>query len=76
MTKLTKPITRECPRTTDRGREIILSLLPGDLLTFRPKGRRITFTLSIRAAYDLSAKLYARDVAMEKKAKRTKGRRT
>ena len=56
MTRLTKPVRRECARTTDRGREIVLSLLPGDLLTFRRKGARTTYTLTIEAAYHLAAK--------------------
>ena len=70
MTRLTKPVRRECARTTDRGREIVLSLLPGDLLTFRRKGARTTYTLTIEAAYHLAAKCYARAEEAAKKAKR------
>jgi hypothetical protein len=70
MTTLTKPVRRECARTSDRGRNLILELSPGDVIRLRRKGTRTVYVVSIGAVWSLAAKLYARDVAMEKKAKR------
>lgn len=39
-TKLTKPVVREALSTDRKGRTLIVSLEPGDILTFRPKGRK------------------------------------
>ena len=70
MTTLTKRVSRLCPRTTDRGREIVLTLLPGDLLTFRRKGTRTAYVVTIEAAYHLAAKCYAKAAQAEKLAAR------
>lgn len=45
-TKLTKPIEREL-LYTDRGRTVIISLEPGDLITFRQKGKRTRYSVSL-----------------------------
>lgn len=46
MTKLTKPITRELVYA-DRGRTILVTLEPPDLITYRFKGKRTRYTVSL-----------------------------
>ena len=57
-TLLTKPIRRETMRVTafagkHRGRTVIVSLEPGDLLSFRIKGTRDLRTVSLAACFNL-----------------------
>lgn len=45
-TLLTKPVKRELLSSTDRkGRKMIVTLEPGDLLSFRPKGSKRTVSV-------------------------------
>ena len=54
-TLLTKPIRRETLAVTDMaGRKQIISLEPGDMLTFRSKGKRMTYEVPIAACYNLA----------------------
>ena len=70
MTRLTKPIRRETVRTAVQGREIIVILQPGDLIAFRQKGCRKTYTTTIGACFWLAAKADAVEQAKIKKAER------
>ena len=45
-TKLIKPITRELIYT-DRGRTIIVTLEPGDVITYRFKGKKTKYSVSL-----------------------------
>lgn len=45
-TKLLKPITRELVYT-DRGRTIIVTLEPGDIITYRFKGKKTKYSVSL-----------------------------
>ena len=67
MTALTRVVSRVTlrPESRDAGRAIIVSLVPGDLLTFRLARGRKTWTLPVSAAYSLAIKLA---VAAEAKA--------
>ena len=54
-TILTKELSRECYRLTDRsGRPIMVSLAPGDILVFRSKGKRTRYELPIAVAYGMA----------------------
>ena len=56
MTDLTKRVKR---RTLNphRGRRIVVSLLPGDVLGFREERRRGEYLLSIAGAYEYAVRL-------------------
>ena len=45
-TKLLKPVERELTYT-DRGRVIIVTLEPGDVITYRFKGKRTRYSVSL-----------------------------
>ena len=69
MTDLTKRIKR---RTIGlhRGRRIVVSLHPGDVLSFREERTRKEFLLSIEGAYTYAVKLEVLRRRAEKAAKR------
>jgi hypothetical protein len=46
MTKLTKPITRELVKT-DHGRTVIVTIEPPDQITYRYKGKRTRYSVSL-----------------------------
>lgn len=50
-TELKKPVSR-VTTGTHRGRQLVISLLPGDVIEIREKGRRTRETLSIGGAFD------------------------
>jgi hypothetical protein len=58
-TKLTKPVRRETLSISSRGRKLIASLEPGDLLTFREKGRRGIYEVSLGHAFNLALIIHA-----------------
>ena len=66
MTKLLKEVLR-VSRVIHRGREVIVGLKPPDMLTFRLKGTRHVYLLSIIGAFNLAMKVEA--VAQVKKIK-------
>lgn len=54
-TLLTKDITRETLAVTDmKGRKMIVTLKAGDMLEFRPKGKRIRYEVPIAACYNMA----------------------
>lgn len=54
-TLLTKKISRETLAVTDHpGRKIIVTLEPGDMITFRAKGKRMTYEVPLAACYNLA----------------------
>lgn len=54
-TLLTKDVTRETLRVTDRkGVPIVVTLKAGDMLEFRGKGRRTTFEIPLQSAFYLA----------------------
>ena len=70
MTDLKKPVRR---RTIGlhRGRRIMVSLEPGDLLGFRQERRRQTEYVSIAAIYDFAIKIrVAHDRVQKRKARK------
>ena len=75
MTKLTtgKQVTRETA-AAHRGRPIMVTVGP-EILTFRLKGKRARFTLSIVGAFEHALKIEAYQQAKERKAKREERRR-
>jgi|GEM_PF-2608466 hypothetical protein len=58
MTKLLKPITRQTlavsPMGRYRNRPVAVTLKPGDLISFRIKGTRVNYEMSLQAAYVLA----------------------
>jgi len=69
MTDLTKRVKR---RTIGmhRGRRIVVSLHPGDVLGFREERTRTEFLLSVEGAYTYAVKLEVARRRAEKAAKR------
>ena len=47
MTKLKRPVSRETMHTAEQGRPIIVTLEPGDMISFRQKGRRKSWRTTI-----------------------------
>ena len=59
MTKIEREVRRESCRANWRGRPIIVSLMPGDILGFRAKGTRQTYKLPIYYCYIHAAEKHA-----------------
>ncbi len=53
-TLLTKSVKRLTASRDRKGRALVVSLEPGDYLSFRPKGKRKAFTVTINQAYLLA----------------------
>lgn len=64
-TPLTKTITRR-GLIPHRGRRMVVTLVPGDLIGVRPERTRTTFYLPIMAAYSVAVKMH---VAAQKAVK-------
>jgi len=69
-TKLRKPVVREVEDWNGRGKSMMVSLLPGGVVSFREKGTRKSFDITVGAAYIAAVK---RMVDLENAEKR-KGR--
>jgi len=73
MTLLHKAVKRET-RGLIQGRQLVITLEPGDMITIRQKGRRTRYTVTIEAVYALGAKMFARSeqkrIAEERKARK------
>ena len=71
MTSLDRTIRRECLTAfAENGRPLMLIVEPCGIITLRPKGMRKGYSITLRQAYDLGAKIEARRVQAEKQAKR------
>ena len=75
MTALNKLVKRECQRTSDRGRPVIVSLEPGDLLGFRLKGCRMTYRLTLGKCFLLAAQAHAQEQKRLRKLAREQRRK-
>lgn len=68
------PITKAVKRRTvapHRGRRIVVSLEPGDLIGFRAERTRRTFYVTAAACFDLAMKMHvAADRAAKRKGKK------
>lgn len=53
-TKLLKPVKREMLMGDDRGRPMIVTLEPGDMLTFRLKGKKTTYSVPLHSCFYLA----------------------
>lgn len=69
-TELKKSVSR-VTIGTHRGRKLVISLLPGDVIEIREKGRRTRETLSIAGAFDYAIiTRVSRDKFLKKQAKK------
>jgi hypothetical protein len=60
MTPLHKPVQRVCAFTKSRGRKLIVTLAPGDLIEIRElRGKPLTVT--VQAVWDLACRAEARE---------------
>jgi hypothetical protein len=66
MTSLRKTIKRECLRTSEQGRPIIVALEPGDVIALKQKGRRRWYRLPLSAVFWAALKAEAREMAKQK----------
>ena len=69
MTDLTKRVKRRT-NATYRGRRIVVSLIPGDVLGFREERTRREYLLSVSGAYTYAVMLEVERRKLEKAAKR------
>ena len=69
MTDLTKRVKRRT-NATYRGRRIVVSLMPGDVLGFREERTRREYLLSVSGAYTYAVMLEVERRKLEKAAKR------
>lgn len=72
MTKLTKPVRRETDSTVyeqGKHRPVIVSLEPPGLITFRLKGTRRTYRLTVDGCYLLAVKAHLEGLRREKRKK-------
>jgi hypothetical protein len=78
MTPLTRTIRRLTTRWKDHGRPRVVSLEPGDSITFRTKGTRKLYRTSLEACFWLAVRADARDqaraAAMARAERRGRGR--
>jgi hypothetical protein len=70
MTKLLKNVRRETGRVYDRGRSLIVTLEPGDVIGFRPKGTRKTWKTTLGACFLMAVKAQVDADRIAKKAAR------
>jgi hypothetical protein len=70
MIPLRKTVIRETTRARDAGRNIIVSLEPGDVIGFRLKGCRQTFRMPLQACYSVAVKLELKALREAKKVRR------
>lgn len=78
-TVLSKPTTRQTRGVyrvlyASKSREIIVTLLPGDIMEFREKGCRARFALPIESAFKFAVRMTAMRAAAEKKIKKAKAK--
>jgi len=53
-TKLNKPVRRQLQSTDRKGRALIISIEPGDILTFRPKGAKRKLSIYVGFCFQLA----------------------
>ncbi|MCJ7543678.1 MAG: hypothetical protein MUP47_03770 [Phycisphaerae bacterium] len=62
-TELRRPVVRQTVRLRHGGQPLIVTLEPGDTISFRAKGRRHMDRTTLEACFWLAAKASARDEA-------------
>jgi hypothetical protein len=73
MTKLLKNVWRETGRVYDRGRSLIVTLEPGDVIGFRAKGTRKTWKTTLYSCFIMAVKARVEaDKAAKKAARRSR----
>ena len=75
MTSLTKAVRRKTRRTysvlyVSEARPIVVSLEPGDVITFRESGRRQVWSVSIDRAFRLAVREAAQTLPRKKQTRR------
>jgi hypothetical protein len=69
-TPLAKPVRRRTLAPHRRGRRVVVSMVPGDVLTFRDERTRTEYSLPVGFAYDMAVKLHVAAKRAEKKRAR------
>jgi hypothetical protein len=78
MTKLKKAISREAMNTAEQGRPLMVTLEPGDTISFRQKGLRKVYRTTLAACFWLAVKTEAaeeRRIKALARAERRNGRK-
>ena len=70
MTPINKPVRRRTVAPIYRGRRLVVSLVPGDVITFREERTRREYLLSISGAYVYAVRLTVAKEKAEKLAAR------
>jgi hypothetical protein len=70
MTKLTKPITRECRYTELDGRPAVVTIVPGDVIRIHAKGSPHKLDVPLDAIIWQAVRARAKRAAAEKKKAR------
>lgn len=74
MTDLTKPVsrrTKDGTRTT-KGKRIVITLYPGDVIGLREERTRTTFVLPVEKVFQYAARVHAEAKRAARKSKKGK----
>ena len=66
-TALKKRVVRKCERSFHKGRQLIVMLEPGDILSMREGGRRTVYSAPLEKVFYMLARWYADDEVRRKK---------
>lgn len=73
MTDLKRPVSRRTSLPVDRRYRVVVTLLPGDLISFRLERTRKCYVTTLRACYERAVKQHVEaERAAKKKAKADK----
>lgn len=64
-TELKKNVVRKCTNTSHKGRMLIVTLAPGDMIGMRQEGMRTTYWGSLESVFWVLAKQHAASVARQ-----------
>ena len=66
-TMLKKKVVRKCERSFHKGRQLVVMLEPGDILSMREAGRRTVYSAPLERVFYMLARWYADDEIRRKK---------
>lgn len=73
-TELNRPVTRRT-RTPHRGRRVVVTIAPGDIIGFREERTRKTYWIDLGACFDMAVKIEVAHQKAEKRKAKNGGRK-
>lgn len=73
-TELQRPVTRRTA-SRHRGRRVVVTIAPGDVIGFREERTRKTYWITLGACFDMAVKIEVARLKEEKKKARKAARR-